>query len=183
MLAFAACSSDAAAPTTTEPTASTAVELTTTTAPSTTSTTAPPSTAPPTSSEAEIEAELVRVVEGSYEPFYLSPIDPSTSLIDQFYEPELAAAVRANMSRDAEAGNTYFGEFVLGEVRDTRLSEISATLVACGIDSIGARSPNGEIVVQPDDEPLLRTYEFQASEGLWLLANVTIDGAPDVPCE
>ncbi len=182
MLAFAACSSDAAAPTTTEPTTSTAAEPTTTTAPSTTSTTASPSTAPPTSSEAEIQAELVRVLDGANSVFAIDPIDPDTPLIDEFYEAGFGQRVRANLLQDESDGLAYFGRFEIVAVESVELSGSSARVVACGLDGVGARSEDGVIVVEPDAAAFRRAYELERVDEAWVLAGVQFPGEQREEC-
>lgn len=183
---LAACSSDAAAPDTTLPataTTTTTVQPASSAEPSTTTTTAAPSTAPPTSRPAEIEAELIRVLDGANSVFTLDPIDPDTPLIDEFYAEEMGSTLRSSLVERVESGERYAGMFeVIGD-RSVEIDGTTATVLECGLDAISIVGADGAVVSPPDAEPVLRVYTLELSSNGWKLASIGLPGDERESCD
>ncbi len=168
-------------PTTTAANQSDTESLPTTDAEETTATS--PTDAPPSTSRADLEAELIAVIEGSNEVFYLDPIDPDSPLIDQYYEPELAETTRLSFVGRQERNESYFGQFARVSVDDIVVIDGTATVVECGIDAIGVVDAEGEVLVEPDEAALLRTYVLhQSANGAWRITSISF-GLEEQQCD
>ena len=176
-LVAAACTSEAAAPPVTQELTTTTVATTSTTAAPTTTTTEP---AEPTLEE--IEAELIRVVEGADSVFLVDPIDPDTPLIDEFYTEELREGVRETLQQSRDDGETYFGFVDPISPETVSLDGDSAMITACVLDGIGVRDANDDVVVEPAASAVLVVYEFRRVNDDWFLAGVSFPGPERETC-
>ena len=168
-----ACTSEASPPVSTAQLTTTVAETNTTTEPATTTTTEPTTTAPPTSSQEEIEAELIAVIEGSYQVFEGDP-DSESPRVELFFTGELKSSVSSNLAEDELAGIQGFGGFELLFTESVSIDGDEAVLVACGVDALGAMSAGGDVLVEPDEVGFLRHYYLSlGADGDWRIARIT----------